>query len=198
MYFCINRLLSCHDAATERWKWRRDFSRQYPTISPSTAHPCLRSSTTDSHRHWEVHDTGALHLIVSLIGALLPMVATETDGPAYSSPIIGTLAGVRQFSHFIKRISLGLILPWNIAVDASRENEYDTNSVTTGACKRPDYHLAREANGLLRLESLRRRRSRPEEVVEQQRRLVVHEHAVVQGKFVGWAYPCCRRALLRD
>lgn len=51
--FGISGVLSCHDVATGKMKWRREFSKSTRPLPRSTARPCLRSSTTEcSSRTW--------------------------------------------------------------------------------------------------------------------------------------------------
>lgn len=71
-----------------------------------------------------------------------------TDGPAYSSPIIVTLAGVRQLVTFMQKKLVGVDaatgkLLWMLPA----KSEYDTNSVTAVAYK-DMVIFAREGQGL--------------------------------------------------
>ena len=160
----ISGVLSCHDAATGRVKWRREFSKQYPTTSP--LYGTAMSPVVDNGMliaHVGGHDKGALTAFDLETGAV--KWSNETDGPAYSSPIIVTLAGVRQLVTFMQKNLVGVDaatgkLLWMLPA----KSEYDTNSVTAVAYK--DLVIfAREAQGLTAIRILKKGAElRPEEV----------------------------------
>jgi outer membrane protein assembly factor BamB len=128
--FGITGVLSCHDKATGRLKWRKEFSKQYPQTSP--LYGTAMSPIADGNlliTHVGGHDKGALTAFDMQTGTV--KWANDFDGPAYSSPIIVTLAGVRQVVTFTQKNFVGVDasngqLLWNIPA----KSEYDTNSVT--------------------------------------------------------------------
>lgn len=143
----ISGVLSCHNAAMGKVKWRREFSKQYPKTSPlygTSMSPVVDKGLLIAHVGG--HDKGALTAFDIETGAV--KWSNETDGPAYSSPIIVTLAGVRQLVTFKQRNLVGINvatgkLLWLIPA----KSEYDTNSVTAVAYK--DLLIfAREGQGL--------------------------------------------------
>lgn len=143
----ISGVLSCHDAATGKVKWRREFSKQYPTTSPlfgTAMSPVVDNGLLIAHVGG--HDKGALTAFDLETGAV--KWSSQNDGPAYASPIIVTLAGVRQVVTFMQRDFVGVDaatgkLLWRLPA----KTEYDTNSVTAVAYK--DLLIfAREGQGL--------------------------------------------------
>lgn len=143
----ISGVLSCHDAATGKVKWRREFSKQYPTTSPlygTAMSPIVDNGLLIAHVGG--HDKGALTAFDLETGAV--KWSNETDGPAYSSPIIVTLAGVRQLVTLMQKNLVGVDaatgkLLWMLPA----KSEYDTNSVTAVAYK-DMVIFAREGQGL--------------------------------------------------
>lgn len=92
------------------------------------------------------HDKGALTAFDVETGAV--KWSNDADGPAYASPIIVTLAGVRQVVTFMQKDLVGVEaatgkLLWKIPA----KSEYDTNSVTAVAYK-DMVVFAREGQGL--------------------------------------------------
>jgi outer membrane protein assembly factor BamB len=143
----ISGVLSCHDAATGKVKWRREFAKQYSITSPlygTAMSPIVDNGLLIAHVGG--HDTGALTAFDLETGAV--KWSNETDGPAYASPIIVTLAGVRQLVTFMQKDFVGVDaatgkLLWRLPA----KSEYDTNSVTAVAYK--DLIIfAREGQGL--------------------------------------------------
>ncbi|MDQ5844913.1 MAG: PQQ-like beta-propeller repeat protein [Acidobacteriota bacterium] len=128
--FGITGVLSAHDARTGKVKWRQEFSRQYPNTSPlygTAMSPMIESGVLLAHVGGQ--DKGALIALASETGAV--KWKNETDGPAYSSPIVVTLAGVRQVVTFMQKDVVGVDfatgkLLWRIPAKSG----YDTNSVT--------------------------------------------------------------------
>jgi outer membrane protein assembly factor BamB len=115
------------------------------------------------------HDKGALTAFDVETGVV--KWSNEMDGPAYSSPIIVTLAGVRQVVTFMQKDFVGVAaatgkLLWKLP----QKSEYDENSVTTIAYQ-DTLIYSKEEKGLtaIRLNSmtsrhrcrLTRRRIRP-------------------------------------
>src|SRR2546426_2012124 len=160
----ISGVLSCHDAATGKVKWRREFSKQYPATSP--LYGTAMSPVVDNGlliAHVGGHDKGALTAFDLETGAV--KWSNETDGPAYASPIIVILAGVRQLVTFMQKNLVGVDagtgkLLWMLPA----KSEYDTNSVTAVAYK--DLIIfAREGQGLTAIRILKKGAEvRPEEV----------------------------------
>jgi outer membrane protein assembly factor BamB len=128
--FGITGVLSAHDARTGKVKWRQEFSRQYPNTSPlygTAMSPIVESGVLLTHVGGQ--DKGALIAFSAETGAV--KWRNETDGPAYSSPIVVTLAGVRQLVTFMQKDVVGVDLVtgkllWRIPAKSG----YDTNSVT--------------------------------------------------------------------
>ena len=128
--FGISGVLSAHDARTGELKWRREFSGNFPKTSPlygTAMSPIVESGLVIAHVGG--HDKGALMAFSSSNGAI--RWANSTDGPAYASPVVATLAGVRQLVTFMQKDLVGVDLTngkllWRIPAKSG----YDTNSVT--------------------------------------------------------------------
>ncbi|HKZ81801.1 MAG TPA: PQQ-binding-like beta-propeller repeat protein [Pyrinomonadaceae bacterium] len=126
----ITGILSCLDAKTGTVKWRREFSQQYPATSP--LYGTAMSPLIDGDLiivHVGGHDKGALTAFNAETGAV--KWANEIDGPAYSSPIVTTLAGIKQVVTVTQKNFVGVEaatgqLLWRMPAKTS----YDTNSVT--------------------------------------------------------------------
>lgn len=133
--FGINGTLSCHDAQTGKVLWRKEFARQYPATSPlygTAMSPVIENNLLIAHVGG--HDKGALTAFDAATGAV--KWTYDADGPAYSSPIVVTLAGVRQVVTFTQKELVGVDagsgkLLWKLAAKSA----YDTNSVTPVAYK---------------------------------------------------------------
>ncbi len=133
--FGISGVLSCHDARTGKLKWRHEFSKQYPNTSPlygTAMSPVVDNGVVIAHVGG--HDKGALTAFDVETGAV--KWSNDMDGPAYSSPIIVTLAGVRQVVTVMQKDFVGVDaatgkLLWKLP----QKSEYDENSVTTIAYK---------------------------------------------------------------
>ena len=131
----ISGHLSAHDARTGRLAWRKDFSKQYPTTSPlygTSMSPVVEKKLLIAHVGG--HDRGALTAFDTETGAV--RWAYEAEGPAYSSPIVVTLAGERQIVTFTQKELVGVAaatgkLLWKLPAKTA----YDTNSVTPVAYK---------------------------------------------------------------
>jgi outer membrane protein assembly factor BamB len=145
--FGISGVVSCHDTRTGKLKWRREFSRVYPNTSPlygTAMSPVIDNGLLIAHVGG--HDKGALTAFDVETGAV--KWSNDADGPAYASPIIVTLAGVRQLVTFMQKDLVGVDaatgkLLWKIPA----KSEYDTNSVTAVAYK-DLVVFAREGQGL--------------------------------------------------
>ena len=133
--FGISGVLSCHEARTGKLKWRQEFSKQYPNTSPlfgTAMSPIVDNRMVIAHVGG--HDKGALTAFDTETGAV--KWSNDMDGPAYSSPIIVTLAGVRQVVTFMQKDFVGVDaatgkLLWKLP----QKSEFDENSVTTIAYK---------------------------------------------------------------
>ncbi len=133
--FGITGVLSCHDARTGKLKWRQEFSKQYPNTSPlygTAMSPVVEGGLLIAHVGG--HDKGALTAFDADTGAVKWMY--DADGPAYSSPIVITLAGMRQVVTFTQKEFVGITaatgkLLWKLPAKTG----YDTNAVTAIAYK---------------------------------------------------------------
>ena len=131
--FGISGVLSAHDAATGKLKWRREFSKEYPKTSPlfgTAMSPLVDSGLLIAHVGG--HDKGALIAFDAETGAT--KWSNNMDGPAYASPIIVTLAGVRQIVMFMQKDLTGVDfatgkLLWKLP----SKTQYDENTNTVVA-----------------------------------------------------------------
>lgn len=145
--FGITGVLSGHDARTGKLKWRREFSQQYPKTSPlfgTAMSPLVLNGQVIAHVGG--HDKGALIAFDAATGAT--KWSNETDGPAYSSPIVINLAGTQQVVTFMQKDFVGVDaatgkLLWRIPA----KSQYDENSVTPIAYK-DMLILSREEQGV--------------------------------------------------
>ncbi len=152
--FGISGVVSCHDTRTGKLKWRREFSRLYPNTSPlygTAMSPVIDNGLLIAHVGG--HDKGALTAFDVETGAV--RWSNDADGPAYASPIIVTLAEVRQVVTFMQKDLVGVDaatgkLLWKIPA----KSEYDTNSVTAVAYK-DMVVFAREGQGLTAIRVVR-------------------------------------------
>ena len=91
----IGGVLTCWDAETGRVRWRKDFSKQYRTTSPyfgSAMSPVVDHGLLIAHVGG--HDDGALTAFDAQSGEV--KWRWTGDGPAYASPIVAELGGMRQ------------------------------------------------------------------------------------------------------
>ncbi|MCU1265849.1 MAG: Serine/threonine protein kinase [Acidobacteria bacterium] len=145
--FGISGVLSCHDAATGKLKWRREFSAQYPHTSPwfgTAMSPVVDNGLLIAHVGGQ--DKGALTAFDSETGEV--KWSNDVDGPAYSSPMIVTLAGVRQIVNFTQKELVGVEaatgkLLWRLPA----KSQYEENSVTAVSYK-DTLIVSREGLGL--------------------------------------------------
>ena len=151
--FGISGVLSCHDARTGKLKWRQEFSKQYPRTSPlfgTAMSPLVDKGLLIVHVGG--HDKGALTAFDPETGAI--KWSNDTDGPAYSSPIVVTLAGVRQVVTFMQKNFVGVdVATGKLLWKLPAKTQYDENAVTTVAYK-DMLIFSREGQGLaaIRLE----------------------------------------------
>ena len=128
--FGITGVISCHDAKTGKLKWR-ELSKQFPNTSPlfgTAMSPVIDNGLLIAHVGG--HDKGALTAFDSETGAV--KWSNEVDGPAYASPMIVTLAGVRQVVNHTQKEFVGVDaatgkLLWRLPA----KSEYEENSITT-------------------------------------------------------------------
>ena len=126
----ISGVLSAHDAATGKLKWRQEFSKQFPKTWP--AYGTAMSPIVDRGlviAHVGGPDKGALTAFEAETGAV--KWSNDIDGPASASPILVTLAGVRQIVTFVQKDFVGVDaasgkLLWKLPA----KSEYDENNVT--------------------------------------------------------------------
>lgn len=126
----ISGVLSAHDARTGKLKWRHEFSKQYPNTSPlygTAMSPLVENGLVIAHVGGQ--DKGALTAFDAETGAV--KWSNDMDGPAYASPIIVKLAGLRQVVTFMQKDFVGVDaasgkLLWKLPA----KTEYDENSVT--------------------------------------------------------------------
>jgi len=151
--FGISGVLSGHDASTGKLKWRLDFSNKYPKTSPlfgTAMSPLIDSGMLMAHVGG--HDQGALIAVDPATGTI--KWSNAVDGPAYSSPIVVTLAGVRQLVTSTQKNVIGVeVATGKLLWKLPAKTQYDENSVTAVAFK-DMVVVAREGQGLtaLRLE----------------------------------------------
>ena len=93
--FGISGILTCWDAVTGAVRWRKEFAKQYRQTSP--LYGTAMSPVVDGKlviAHVGGHDDGALTAFDTASGEVRWRWAG--DGPAYASPIVVDLGGVRQ------------------------------------------------------------------------------------------------------
>jgi outer membrane protein assembly factor BamB len=146
--FGISGLLSCHDAQSGKLKWRNDFSKKFPAASPlygTAMSPLVDNGLLIAHVGGQ--DKGALTAFDVETGAV--KWSNDWDGPGYSSPIIVTLAGVRQLVTTAQKEIAGIdVASGKLLWQLPAKSEYDTNAVTAVAYK-DTLVLSREQQGLI-------------------------------------------------
>jgi outer membrane protein assembly factor BamB len=128
--FGISGILTCWDAKNGKRIWRRDFAKQFEKTSP--LYGVAMSPLVDDEKlvvHVGGHDKGALMALNVKSGETI-WSATD-DGPGYASPVIATIADVRQVITQSQKGCLGVELEegkllWRIPFTT----EYDQNSIT--------------------------------------------------------------------
>lgn len=143
----ISGVLSAHEARTGKVKWRHDFSKQYPNTSPlfgTAMSPIVDHGLLIAHVGGP--DKGALTAFDFETGAV--KWSNDMDGPAYASPILVTLAGVRQLVTFMQKDFVGVDaatgkLLWKLPA----KTQYDENVVTAISYK-DMLIFSREGQGL--------------------------------------------------
>ena len=145
--FGITGILSCHDALTGKLKWRREFSKQYPNTSPwfgTAMSPVIDNGMLIAHVGGQ--DKGALTAFDAETGEV--RWSNDVDGPAYASPLVVTLAGVRQVVNFTQKEFIGVDaatgkLLWKLPA----KSQYEENAVTAVTYK-DTLIISREGQGL--------------------------------------------------
>ena len=130
--FGATGILTCLDMATGRLVWRRDFAGRFPQTWP--LYGAAQSPAADGDRviiHVGGGAGGALTAFDAATGADRWTWTAPGDGPAYASPMIATLHGVRQVvtlteSHVVGVSAADGVLLWS----APFTTMYDQNSVT--------------------------------------------------------------------
>jgi outer membrane protein assembly factor BamB len=126
----ISGILTAFDAADGRVVWRTDFKGEFPQLAPSfgaSMSPVGDGNLVIAHAGGE--GAGALRAFDAATGAV--KWSWKGDGPAYASPVIGDIGGVRQLvtqtqSHLAGlSITDGKLL-WQIPFST----DYDQNIVT--------------------------------------------------------------------
>jgi outer membrane protein assembly factor BamB len=133
--FGINGVLSCFDARNGKLLWRKEFSKQYPNTSPlygTAMSPIVANGQCIVHVGG--HDKGALTAFEVETGAV--KWANAEDGPAYSSPVLASLAGESQLVTYTQSNVAGISvttgkLLWKMA----NKVPYDVNSVSPWSTK---------------------------------------------------------------
>lgn len=128
--FGISGVLSAFDAAGGKLLWRKDFSKQYKATSPefgTAMSPVVAGGRVIAHVGGQAG--GALTAFDAQSGE--PVWSWSEDGPAYTSPIVTTLAGVRQVVTQTEKQIVGVSfengkLLWKIPFTTP----YDQNVVT--------------------------------------------------------------------
>lgn len=145
--FGISGVLSCHEARTGKLKWRQEFAKQFPKTSPlfgTAMSPIIDSGFLIAHVGG--HDKGALTAFDPETGAT--KWSNEVDGPAYSSPIVVTLAGMRQVVTSTQGNVIGVdVASGKLLWKLPAKSQYDETSVTAMAFK-DMVIFSREGQGL--------------------------------------------------
>jgi outer membrane protein assembly factor BamB len=126
----ISGILSAFDAATGRVLWRKEFGSQFKETSP--LYGSAMSPVVDQGRliaHVGGSGQGALTAFDPATGNVI--WAWKGDGPGYSSPVVATLAGLRQVVTFSETNLLGVSaekgeLLWKVPFTTS----YVQNAIT--------------------------------------------------------------------
>lgn len=93
--FGIDGILSCFEADTGKLHWRKDFTGKFKYTSPlygAALSPVIEAGALVVHVGG--HNAGALTAFDPETGDV--RWHNEVNGPGYSSPVVATLAGVRQ------------------------------------------------------------------------------------------------------
>jgi outer membrane protein assembly factor BamB len=126
----IGGILSCFDADTGKLRWRKDFTGQFKYASPlygASMSPMIEGGALIVHVGG--HNEGALTAFDPETGEVRWQNAV--NGPGYSSPIVVTLAGVRQIVTQTQSYLLGVDAASGKLLWKERFRTGDQNSVTT-------------------------------------------------------------------
>jgi outer membrane protein assembly factor BamB len=126
----INGHLSAYDAGTGAIRWRKDFARDFKSTAPvfgASASPIVESGNVIVHVGGD--DSGALTAFDAATGNV--KWQWDGDGPAYTSPIIASLGGIRQVITQSQKYCLAVSpsdgrLLWKLPFSTP----FDQNSVT--------------------------------------------------------------------
>ncbi|PYV05706.1 MAG: hypothetical protein DMG10_04025 [Acidobacteria bacterium] len=126
----IAGVLSCYEGETGRLRWRKEFASEYPHTSPhfgTAMSPVAEGRLVIAHVGGP--DNGALTAFDMDTGEV--KWAWKGDGPAYASPIVADLGGVRQIVTQSQKFLVGVSaangeLLWSIPFTT----EYVQNIVT--------------------------------------------------------------------
>jgi outer membrane protein assembly factor BamB len=182
--FGISGVLSCHDALSGKLKWRIDFTGKYPNTSPwfgTAMSPVVDNGLLIAHVGGQ--DKGALTAFDPETGAV--KWSNEVDGPAYASPLVVTLAGVRQVVNFTQKELVGVEaatgkLLWSLPA----KSQYEENSVTIVSYK-DMLIVSREGLGLSGLRFAKRGNEIvPEEVWNNKENQMYLNSPVLQGNMI--------------
>lgn len=132
--FGISGVVSCHDTRTGKLKWR-ELSKQFPNTWPlfgAAMSPVVEDGMLIVHLGG--HDKGALTAFDAETGKV--KWSNDVDGPAYASPIVVNLAGVRQVVNFTQKELIGVELAtgkllWRLPA----KSQYEENSATAVSYK---------------------------------------------------------------
>jgi outer membrane protein assembly factor BamB len=105
--FGISGILSCFDAASGRLVWRKEPGTAYGETSPLygvAQSPVVEGGSLIAHVGGP--GKGALTAFDAATGAVL--WSWKGDGPAYASPVVATVAGVRQVVTFSESFLVGV------------------------------------------------------------------------------------------
>jgi outer membrane protein assembly factor BamB len=124
--FGISGILSAHDAATGKLLWRTDPPPAPPEFGTAMS-PIVEGATVIAHVGAD--DRGALTAFDVATGT--PRWRWSGDGPAYASPVIAVIAGVRQLITQSENALIALnpgsgALLWRLPF----KTNYDQNSIT--------------------------------------------------------------------
>jgi outer membrane protein assembly factor BamB len=126
----INGVLSCLDTRTGRVVWRHDFKERFPETSPRYG-TAMSPLVCDGLCIVHVGGPGEGAIVAFEAGTGKERWSWNGDGPAYASPVIGTIGGRRQLITQTQFHAVGLSpadgkLLWKLAYKTS----FDQNSVT--------------------------------------------------------------------
>lgn len=121
----ISGILSCYDAASGRVIWRKQPSPEQPIYGVATS-PVVVDGVV-----WAFVGGTAKGALVGL-DAVTGVVRRQWTGgaPAYASPVVATLAGVRQLVTQSRAHVVGVGLDGKLLWQIPIESPYDQNSVT--------------------------------------------------------------------